>query len=141
MQLSLKKIEDVIIQMVRRELYERRLTQSDLAILCTVTSRTLHSEFCRGFTSRKMRYKVEWALQMPFWASPSEWALRHALAKRFGVDLFLLTLPGLRKLAVAHGVRNWKLKGGYLSRRAILDGFITKLNSYDTNSKKVNDIC
>lgn len=129
MQRKLKKIEEVGTQMVRRELFERKFTQSDLAPLCAVTSRTLNSEFCRGFTSRRLRLKLEWALQTPFWSTADEWAHRRALASFYGCDLFILTLPGLTKLAVRHGITNWKIRGGYFCRSELLRRFSENLNT------------
>jgi hypothetical protein len=122
-----KKCKYVITEAVRDVLYAGKMSQSQLATLCNVTPRAVYIQFNNGFKSKRMRSKVEWALQVPFWSSPEEWTLRLALSKRFDSDLFLLTLPGLRKLAVKHGIKNWKAQGGYISRQDLLRGFVEKL--------------
>ncbi len=118
-----KKCEDITTKVVRKTLFELNLNQADLARMCGVVVKSMRLEFVRGFTSLRMRNRIEWALRRPFWSSIVDWETRLAMATHFGTDVIGLTLPALRRLAVKHGIRNWKPGGGYRSRKDLLAAF------------------
>lgn len=126
------KLKSAETDWFKSELLRRGQTVESFAVQCGPSPRTLRNAMALNFPSRRLRLKVENALNVAIWSSSEEYERRQRLCARYGFDPFTLPLDDFRKRA---GVL--KIKGrSACARRADLIAILDKhLNETRTPQK------
>jgi len=95
----LYRMEPPEVRLLRLELVRRGLRLRDLAQLVGLEFGTIRTQICWGIPGPFLRWRIEKALQTPFWHSPEQFRRRMRLVRKCGFDPYLSRMADLRQYA------------------------------------------